>query len=187
MIQSTQLRNGNIIRIENDLFRVVDFQHLTPGKGHGFMQTKLKNLRSGAIVERRFRSDDTVERAILDKREMEYLYSETDTHFFMDTETYEQTHFTSEILGNSMQYLVANAKIEVEFYEEEAVGIALPATVDLKIVETEPGMRTATVSNVLKPAKTETGLVVGVPHFISEGEVVRVETQEGKYVERVRE
>jgi len=187
MIQSTQLRNGNIIRIDNDLFRVVGFQHLTPGKGHGFMQTKLKNLRSGAIVERRFRSDDTVERAILDKREMEYLYSEGDTHFFMDTETYDQTHFMSDILGDSMQYLVANAKIEVEFYEEKAVGIALPATVELKIMETEPGMRTATVSNVLKPATTETGLVVGVPHFISEGEVVRVDTQEGKYVERVRE
>ncbi len=187
MIQSTQLRNGNVIRLESDLFRVVGFQHMTPGKGHGFMQTKLKNLRSGAIVERRFRSDDTVERAILDKRKMEYLYSEGDAHFFMDTETYDQTHFTSDVLGDSMQYLVANARIDVEFYEEEAVGIALPATVDLKIVETEPGMRTATVSNVLKPAKTETGLVVGVPHFISEGEIVRIETQDGKYVERVRE
>ena len=187
MIQATQLRNGNIIKLEKDLFRVVGFQHLTPGKGHGFMQTKLKNLRSGAIVEHRFRSDDTVENLSLEQREMEYLYSEGDTHFFMDTETYEQTHFTSDILGDSMQYLVANATIQVEFYEEEAVGIALPATVDLKVVETEPGMRTATVSNVLKPATTETGLVVGVPHFISEGEVVRVDTQEGKYVERVRE
>ncbi len=187
MIQATQLRKGNIILLNKDLFRVVGYQHLTPGKGHGFMQTKLKNLRSGSIIEHRFRSDDTVERAILDKREMEYLYSEGDTHFFMDTETYDQLHFTSDVLGESMQYLVANARIEVEFFEEKAVGISLPTTVDLKITETEPGMRSATVSNVLKPATTETGLVVQVPHFISEGEVVRVDTDEGKYVERVRE
>jgi elongation factor P len=187
MIQSTQLRKGNIILLGDDLFRVVDFQHLTPGKGHGFMQTKLKNLRSGAIVDRRFRSDDTVEKAVLDKREMQYLYSEGDMHFFMDTETYEQIHFSSEVLGNSMQFLVANANIQVEFFQDEPVGIELPGTVDLKIVQTEPGLRSATVSNVLKPATTETGLVVQVPHFVSEGETVRVETQEGKYVERVRQ
>ena len=186
MIQATQLRRGNIIRMGDDLFRVVEYQHLTPGNKRGMMQTKLKNLRSGATIEHKFRSDDSVEKAVLDKREMEYLYSEGDLHCFMDTETYDQVHFTSEILGDSMQYLVANAKIEVEFYSENPVGIALPQSVDLKIVETEPGLRSATVSNVLKPATTETGLVVQVPHFISEGEVVRVDTSEGKYIERVR-
>ena len=187
MMQATQLRKGNIILLGEDLFRVVDYQHLTPGKGHGFMQTKLKNLRSGSVVDRRFRSDDSVERAVLDKREMQYLYSEGDTHFFMDTQTYDQIYFSAELLGDSMQYLVANATIQVEFFAEDPVGIDLPATVDLKVVQTEPGLRSATVSNVLKPATTETGLVVQVPHFISEGETVRVETGEGKYVERVRE
>lgn len=186
MIQATQLRTGHIIRLGDDLFRVVDYQHLTPGKGKGHMQTKLKNLRSGAIVDHRFRSEDSIEKAVLEKKEMEYLYSEGDSHFFMDTESYEQIHFTSELLGDSMRYLVANASIEVEFYEDRPVGIELPPTVDLKVVETEPGMPSATVSNVLKPAKTETGLVVPVPHFISEGETIRVDTSEGRYVERVR-
>ena len=187
MIQATQLRRGNIIRMGEDLFRVVDFQHLTPGKGKGHMQTKLKNLRSGAIIEHRFRSDDSIEKAVLGKKQMEYLYSEGDIHFFMDTGTYEQIHFTSELLGDSMQYLIPNSTIEVEFHGESAVGIALPPTVDLKVIETEPGMPSATVSNVQKPATTETGLVVPVPHFISEGETIRVDTTDGKYVERVRE
>ena len=151
------------------------------------MQTKLKNLRTGAIIDHKFRSDDSVEKAVLDKREMEYLYSEDESHYFMDTETYEQIQFSSETLGDAMKYLVANSKIEVEFYDEKPVGIELPPTVDLKVIETEPGLRSATVSNVLKPATTETGLVVGVPHFIQEGETVRVDTSVGKYVERVRE
>jgi elongation factor P len=186
MIQATQLRRGHIIRLGADLFRVVDYQHLTPGKGKGHMQTKLKNLRSGSIVDHRFRSDESIERAILDQKEMEYLYSEGENHFFMDTESYEQIHFTSDLLGDAMQYLRPNSSIEVEFYEDSPVGIELPPTVDLKVVETEPGMPSATVSNVQKPAKMETGLVVPVPHFISEGETIRIDTTEGRYVERVR-
>ena len=186
MIQATQLRRGNVIVHKDQLFSVVEFHHLTPGNKRGMVQTKLKNLRSGAIVDHKFRSDDSVEKAVLDKRVMEYLYSEGDAHTFMDTETYEQLHFSSEALGDGMQYLVANARIEVEFYDGNPVGIQLPPTVELEIVETEPGLKTATVSNVLKPAKTETGLVVGVPHFIQEGETIRVDTSEGKYVERVR-
>lgn len=186
MIQATQLRRGNIIRMGDELFRVADYHHLTPGKGRGSVQSKLKNLRTGAIIDHKFRSDDTVEKAVLDKREMEYLYSEGDTHFFMDTETYEQLHFSAEMLGDSMQYLVANSKIAVEFYEDSPVGIELPATVDLTVVETEPGMPNATATNVLKPAKTETGLVVGVPHFIGEGDRVRVDTSEGKYLARAQ-
>ena len=168
------------------MFRVVEFHHLTPGNKRGMMQTKLKNLRSGAIIDHKFRSDDSVEKAVLDKREMEYLYSEDQSHYFMDTETYDQIQFGSETLGDAMQYLVANSMIEVEFYDEKPVGIELPPTVDLKVVETEPGLRSATVSNVLKPATTETGLVVGVPHFIQVGETVRIDTSEGKYLERVR-
>lgn len=184
MIQATQLRRGNIIRMNEELFRVVDYHHLTPGKGRGSVQSKLKNLRTGAIIDHKFRSDDTVEKAVLDKREMEYLYSEGGAHYFMDTSSFEQTHFSEEMLGDSMYYLVPNSKIAVEFYEETPVGIELPATVDLTVVETEPGMPSATATNVLKPARTETGLVVGVPHFIAAGEKIRVDTSEGKYVAR---
>jgi len=184
MIQATQMRRGNIIRMGDELFRVVDFHHLTPGNWRAMVQSKLKNLRTGSIIEHRFRSDDLVEKVALDKREMEYLYSDGDAHHFMDTETYDQIHFSSEVLGDSMQYLVPNSRISVEFYEERPVGIELPATVDLTVVETGPGMPSATATNVLKPAKTETGLVVGVPHFIAEGEKIRVDTSEGKYVAR---
>ena len=186
MIQATQLRRGNIILHKGELFQVIEFNHLTPGNKRGMMQTKLKNLRSGAIIDHKFRSDDSIEKAVLDKREMEYLYSEGDNHTFMDTETYEQSYFNSSALRGGLQYLVANARIEVEFFNSDPVGIQLPITVDLKVIETDPGLKTATVSNVLKPAKTETGLVVGVPHFIQEGDTIRVDTNEGKYLERVR-
>src|SRR5437773_4172447 len=129
---------------------------------------------------------DRVERAVLDEREMEYLYKDGTDHYFMDTENYEQIHFSEEVLGDAVNYLVANSKIKVEFYDGKALGVELPTTIDLRVVETEPGMPSATVSNVLKPAKLETGLVVGVPHFVQEGDVIRVDTTEGKYIERVR-
>ena len=186
MIQATQLRRGNTILHNGELFQVVDYQHITPGNWRGMVQTKLRNMRTGSIIDHRFRSEDRVEKAILDQREMEYLYNDGTDYHFMDTENYEQVHFTRETLGNSVQYLVANSKITVEFYEGKALGVELPATVDLKVVRTEPGMPSATVSNVLKPATMETGLVVPVPHFIQEGETIRVDTTEGKYVERVR-
>lgn len=186
MIQATQLRRGNIIIHKSELFRVVEFHHLTPGNKRGMMQTKLKNLRSGSIIDHKFRSDDSIEKAVLEKREMQYLYSDGDFHTFMDTESYEQHNFTSETLGDSLDYLVANSQIDVDFHNDKPVSLELPQTVDLKIIKTEPGLKTATVSNVLKPATTETGLVVGVPHFIEEGETVRIDTNDGKYIERVR-
>jgi len=186
MIQATQLRRGNTILHNGELFQVVDYQHITPGNWRGMVQTKLRNLRTGSIIDHRFRSEDRVEKAVLDDREMEYLYSDGGDHHFMDTETYEQTHLTDEVLGDAVKFLVANAKIHVQFYEGKPLGIELPPTVDLKVIQTEPGMPSATVSNVLKPATLETGLIVPVPHFITEGEVIRVDTAEGKYVERVR-
>ena len=186
MIQATQLRRGNTILHNGELFQVVDYQHITPGNWRGMVQTKLRNMKTGAIIDHRFRSEDRLERAILDEREMEYLYKDGTDHYFMDTENYEQTHFNEEVLGDSVQYLVANSKIKVEFYDGRAVGLHLPASVDLKVVQTDPGMPSATATNVLKPATTETGLVVGVPHFIQEGEVIKVDTAEGKYLERVK-
>ena len=186
MIQATQLRRGNTILLNNELYQVVDYQHITPGNWRGMVQTKLRKLSTGSIIDHRFRSEDRVDRAILDEREMEYLYKDGTDYYFMDTENYEQTHLNEDVLGDATSYLVPNSKIKVEFYEGKPLGIELPATIDLKVVQTDPGMPSATFSNVLKPATLETGLVVGVPHFIQEGEVIRVDTTEGKYVERVR-
>jgi elongation factor P len=186
MIQATQLRRGNTILLNGELYQVVDYQHITPGNWRGMVQTKLRKLNTGSIIDHRFRSEDRVDRAILDEREMEYLYHDGGDYYFMDTENYEQTQFSAEVLGDAVNYLVPNSKIKVEFYEGKALGVELPATMDLRVVSTEPGMPSATVSNVLKPAKLETGLIVPVPHFIQEGELIRVDTAEGKYVERVR-
>lgn len=186
MIQATQLRRGNTILLNNELYQVVDYQHITPGNWRGMVQTKLRKLSTGSIIDHRFRSEDRVERAILDEREMEYLYNDGTDYYFMDTGNYEQIHFNQEALGDAVHYLVTNSKIKVEFYEGKPLGLDLPATMDLRVVETEPGMPSATATNVLKPAKLETGLVVQVPHFVKEGEVIRVDTTQGTYVERVR-
>jgi len=187
MIQATQLRRGNTILLNGELYQVVDYQHITPGNWRGMVQTKLRKLSTGAIIDHRFRSEDRVERALLDEREMEYLYNDAGAHYFMDTENYEQIHFSEELLGDAVNYLVPNTKILVEFYEGKPLGVELPSTIDLRVVETDPGMPSATVSNVLKPAKLETGLIVGVPHFVQEGDLIRVDSTEGKYLERVRE
>ncbi len=186
MIQATQLRKGNIIIHNGELHQVVDYTHITPGNWRGMVQTKLRRLSTGAIIDHRFRSEDRLEKAVVDDREMEFLYSDGSDHHFMDTETFEQTHLSEDMLGEAVNYLTPNMKIQVQFYEGKPLGIDLPATVDLRVVETEPGMPSATASNVLKPATLETGLVVGVPHFITAGELIRVDTTEGKYVERVR-
>lgn len=185
-VQATQLRRGNTILHNGELYQVVDHQHITPGNWRGMVQTKLRRMSTGAIVDHRFRSEDRVERAVLDEREMEYLYNDSNGYHFMDTENYEQIQFSTELIGDAVNYLVPNSKIKVEFYEGKPLGVELPATIDLRVVSTEPGMPSATATGVLKPAKLETGLVVPVPHFIQEGELIRVDTTEGKYVERVR-
>ena len=184
MMQATQLRPGVIIKFENDLYTIFSVTHRTPGNKRGFMQVKMRNLRNGSMNDHRFSSEDRVERAIMDEHEMEYLYKDTEFYYFMNTENYEQTQMTRETLGDAVDYLLPNMKINVEFYEEKPVGIELPATVDLLVVETEPGIKGATASNVNKPAKLETGLVVNVPPFISEGDRIRVNTTDATYQER---
>lgn len=184
MIAATQMRPGNVIKHEGELFSVFSVNHRTPGNLRGFVQAKLRNLRSGTMMEHRFRSEDRVEQAILDEIEMEYLYADGEDFHFMNTETYEQIHLSKDTLGESVLYLLPNMKLQVEFYDEKPIGIELPATVDLQVVETEPAIKGASVSNVMKPAKLETGLVVNVPAFISEGEKIRVNTAEGTYQER---
>jgi elongation factor P len=184
MITSTQLRPGMIIKFNNDLYSIFSMSHRTPGNLRGFVQVKMRNLRSGSMGEHRFSSEDKVERAIMEDHEFEYLYDDGEYYYFMNIENYEQMHLTKEILGDAVYYLIPNLKISIEFYEGKPMGVELPATVDLKVLETEPGLKGATVSNVTKPAKLETGLVVQVPAFITEGEKIRVNTSEGTYQER---
>jgi elongation factor P len=184
MISSTQMRPGMVVKFNNDLFSVFSVAHRTPGNLRGFVQAKMRNLRSGTMIEHRFSSEDKIERAILDEVQMEYLYDDGEYFYFMNTENYEQLHLTKDILGDAVSYLIPQLKVSVEFYEGKPMSVELPATVDMTVVETEPGLKGATVSNVTKPAKMETGLVVQVPPFITEGEKIRVNTAEGTYQER---
>lgn len=186
MISATGLRRGMVIRKDGELFSVFSFTHLTPGNKRGFVQTKLRNLRTGALIDHRFRSVDTVERVALEQQEMEFLYQDGADYVFMNTTSYEQVHLGENLLGNSILYLVPNITIRVEFHQQTPVGIQLPTTVDLEVVETEPGLKSATASSVNKPAKLETGLVVQVPPFVNAGEKVRVDTNSGAYMERAR-
>jgi elongation factor P len=183
-IPATQMRPGMIIKHNNDLHLVFSVEHRTPGNLRAFIQAKLRNVRTGAMFEHRFRSGDAIDRINVDEIAMEFLYQDGDDFYFMNTETYEQTHLTRDVLGDSVDYLTPNLQIKVEFYDGKAVGIELPQTVELTVVETEPGLKSATASSVTKPAKTETGLVVQVPPFINEGEKIRVDTAEGAYLSR---
>jgi elongation factor P len=185
MIQATQLKKGMCIKHDNDLYRVVATQHITPGNWRGMVQAKIRHLKSGAIIEHRFRSEDRVERAILDEADMEFLYQDGDMYHFMNNESFEQIGLSDEVLGDAVQYLTANIRLKVEMYEGRPVGIELPLTVVMKVEETEPAIKGASVSNVGKPAKMETGLVVQVPPFISEGDRIKIDTATGAYVERV--
>jgi elongation factor P len=173
-----------VIKYNNDLYSVFSVTHRTPGNLRGFVQAKMRNLKSGTMTENRFSSEDRVEKAIMEEHEMEYLYDDGEYYYFMNTESYEQMHLMKDLLGDAVQYLIPNLKVTVEFYEGKPISVELPATVDMTVVETEPGLKGATVSNVTKPAKMETGLVVQVPPFISEGEKIRVNTAEGTYQER---
>lgn len=184
MIQATKLRPGVVVKHNGELYSIFSVTHRTPGNLRGFVQVRMRSLRSGNMADHRFSSEDRVERAVLDEHEMEYLYQDGNDYHFMNTETYEQTHLSKDTLGDSVQYLTPNLKIMVEFYEGKPIGIELPATVDMEVVETEPSFKGASVSNVMKPAKLETGLVVQVPPFVNQGDRIRVNTEEGTYQER---
>jgi elongation factor P len=178
------MRPGMVIKFNNELYSVFKVEHRTPGNLRGFVQAKMRGLRNGTMIEHRFSSEDKVEKAILDEQSMEYLYDDGEYFYFMNSETFEQMHFTKEILGDAVNYLIPQLKVTVEFYEGKPMSVELPAVVEMTVVETEPGLKGATVSNVGKPAKMETGLVVQVPAFINEGERIRVNTSEGTYQER---
>jgi len=183
-LQATRLKKGMLINVEGNLFRVLDVMHVTPGNLRGFVRVKARNIRNGTLSDQKLRSEDSVERATLDEREMQYLYHEGEDYHFMDTSSYEQIHITSEALGDSVNYLKPEMTIQVEFYGEEPVGIELPQTVDLKVLDTAPGIKGATASAQVKPATLETGLVVQVPPFVNNGDLIRVNTETGEYLSR---
>lgn len=173
-----------LIKLGNDLFRLLDLHHATPGNKRGFIQARMRNIRTSALSDQKFRAEEDIERATLDEREMQYLYNDGGTFYFMDTSNYEQVQISLEALGDSKNYLIPDALIRVEFYGESPVGIELPPTVDLVVKETVPGIKGATASAQVKPATLETGLVVQVPPFVNEGDKVRVSTETGEYQSR---
>lgn len=184
MIQATQMRVGMCIVFEGNLCRIMSVQHVTPGNWRGFVQARMRNLKSGNSFEHRFGSTEKVERAILETHPMEYLYSDPTGHHFMNQETYDQVTLDDETLGDAMLYLLPNTVISVDFYDERPVGLELPNTVSLEVVETDPSMKGATASASYKPAKMETGLVVQVPPFIEVGTKIVIDTRENKYLNR---
>lgn len=183
-MQANDLRPGMVIKFNNELHSVLTATHRTPGNLRAFVQVKMRNLRNGSSFEHRYASTDSVDRVSLDEQEMEYLYAEREDYYFMNTETYDQIHLSTDLLGDAVNYLIANLKVDVTFFEGNPISVELPPTVDLTVIETEPGLKGATVSNVGKPAKMETGLVVSVPAFINEGEKIKVSTVDGSYMAR---
>jgi len=184
MITSTQLRPGMVIKWNNELYSVFAMQHRTPGNLRGFVQAKLRRLSNGSMTEHRFSSEDKVERAVLDEVPMEYMYDDGESYYFMNSENYEQMYLSKEMMGDAVDYLIPQLKVTVVFYEGKPISVELPPSVELKVIETEPGLKGATVSNVTKAAKMESGLTVQVPPFINEGEKIRVSTADGSYLER---
>jgi elongation factor P len=185
-IQATQLRPGMIIHHQDELWRVMTVIHITPGNKRGMMQTKLRNLRAGTQTEYRFRSEDSVDKVALEQKTMEYLYASDGFHYFMDVETFEQVPLSLDTLGDALNYLTPNMRIDIEYFDDTPLAVALPKTVDLTVTDTTPALKGATVQAQLKPATTETGLVVQVPPFISEGDQIRVDTDTGAYVSRAK-
>jgi len=185
-IQATQIRRGMTIIHNGQPHKVLDFHHHTPGNLRAMVQTKLRNLKTGSSSEHRFRSTETVERALLEEHEMTYLYNDGSTYHFMNTETYEQIGLDAEALGDMVGYLLPETLIQVEFFEGHPIGIEMAAVVELGVVETEPELKGATVSNVNKPARLETGITIQVPPFIKQGDRIRVDTAEGRYIERAK-
>jgi elongation factor P len=184
-VKATLLRPGMVIQHDGQLFTIFSVDHRTPGNKRGSMQTRMKNLKTGAIIDYRFRAEEFVDRAILDEMEFEYLYNEGDDFHFMNTQTYEQMHLTRDQLGETVYYLIPNTVVKIEFFDGRAIGVDLPDTMDLKVIKTEPTLQKATASAVMKPATLETGLIVQVPPFVNEGDKIKVDTSEARYVQRV--
>lgn len=185
-LKATLLRSGMIIKHDGDLCLVFSVDHRTPGNKRAAMQTKMRNLRTGSMLDYRFRAEEFVEKVLVDEIEFDYLYSDGDGHHFMNTENYEQLQLQNDIVGDTKDYLVPNMPVKIEYYDGKPIGVLIPDTVDLMVVETEPSIQKATASAVMKPAKLETGLVINVPPFVGTGDKVKVDTSEGRYIQRVQ-
>jgi elongation factor P len=186
MLKATQLRPGMVIVHEGELYTVHSVDHRTPGNKRGAMATRMRGMRSGSIIDYRFRAEDFVERAVLDEIEYQYLYSDPEGYHFMNTADYEQIHLDSAVLGDAVNYLIPNLVLKLEYYEGKPIGALLPDTVDLTVVDTEPTVQKATASAVMKAAKLETGLSIQVPPFINNGDKVKVDTTEARYIQRAQ-
>jgi len=183
-ISTADFKNGMTLDLDEGLFTLVEFQHVKPGKGGAFVRTTLRNVRNGGVQERTFRAGERMERAIIDKREMQLLYRDGDDYVFMDNATYDQLNVPSVTLGEVANYLVDSSTALLQMYGDEIVGVEVPASVELAITETEPGVQGDRVSGAKKPATLETGLVVQVPLFIGPGERIRVDTRSGEFISR---
>jgi elongation factor P len=186
MLKSTQLRPGMIIMHEGDLHVVYSVDHRTPGNKRGSMQTKMRNLRTGSMMDYRFRAEEFVEKVTVDEIEFEYLYSDGDGHHFMNSQDYEQLALQNDIVGDTKDYLIPNLSVKIEYYDDKPIGVLLPDTVDLTVVDTEQTIQKATASAVMKPAKLETGLIINVPPFVGNGDKVKVDTSEARYIQRIQ-
>lgn len=186
MINATQLRRGMILKIDDELYKVLETTHVTPGKGQALMQTKLRKLRDQTLHEYRFRSKDKVEQAYLEEIEMEYLYQEGEHYIFMNLENYEQLKLDEETIGSAVNYLIPNVVFTIEMYEGKPVGINPPLTIELKVIKTAPFLKGATQTASNKPATLETGITINVPQFISKDDIIRIDTRDDKYLERVK-
>ena len=185
-ISTNDLKNGMSLDLPEGLFNVVEFQHVKPGKGGAFVRTKLKNTRTGAVIERTFRADEKVEQAVIDKRDMQFLYRDGEDYVFMDSVTYDQLHVGPASLGGASQFVKEGDSAVLQLYKDEIVGVDLPAAVELTVTETEPGLQGDRVSGARKAATLETGLVLQVPLFIEKGERIKVDTRSGEYITRAQ-
>lgn len=183
-ITTNDIKNGMALEHDGALFQIVDFQHVKPGKGHAFVRTTLRNVRTGAVVDRTFRAGEKVERAMIDNRDMNFLYRDGDDYVFMDSVTYDQLNVTPAVLGAAGNYIVDGSTVVLRMFGDEVVGTELPASVELNIAETEPGVQGDRVSGARKPATLETGLVIQVPLFVNPGDRVKVDTRSGDYITR---
>ncbi len=184
MINATEIKRGIVLKVDNELFVVMDFQHITPGNWRGMVQAKIKSLKQGNVIQKRFRSTDKIEDVFLEHRVMEYLYQDGDSYCFMDTETLEQIFIQGDAIEAEIPYISLNSQVKISFYEGKPISVELPASVILSIEETDPGVKGDTVTNVFKPAKLETGLVVKVPLFVNQGERIKVDTRTGEFMKR---
>ncbi len=184
MLSTNDFRTGSTVTIDGDAWQVVDFQHVKPGKGAAFVRAKLRNLCTGSVVEKTFNAGEKFPKAHIERHDMEYLYESDGNHVFMNTENYEQSELSKDVLGSAMNFLKENMKVTIMFYQGKVLGIDLPNVVELKVAETDPGIRGDTATGGTKPATMETGYVVKVPLFINAGDMLRIDTRTGDYVER---